>query len=176
MEHFWCQFRQKGSKFWRCPAHSNKLLEGFALLTKIKKGVPTFGHILRQNFERVRIFGHMLTKTSRGFTFLARIRKRVRTFEYGLAERLGRVRTFGHGFGSNFKKFAFSDTFWKGFAFLYIFRLGRKWFAVFDHKRHKAKTLKIRRPFLLHSAFINPSRKCIFLVDRVVEHFWCKFW
>ena len=57
VEHFWCQFRQKGSKFWRCPAHSNKLLEGFALLTKIKKGVPPLGT--------------SCAKTLKGFAFLA---------------------------------------------------------------------------------------------------------
>ena len=117
----------------------------------------------------------MLAKTSKRFVLLTKIRKKVRTFGYGLPKKPRRVRTFGHGRGKNSQKFVFLDIYSKGFAFFCIYRFGHTGFAVFDHKRYQAKTLEIWRPFSLHSAFINSSQKCIFLVDHVVEHFWCQF-
>ena len=68
-----------------------------------------------------------------------------------LGKTLQRSRTFGH-------------------------QLRREGSAVLGHKRHHAKKLEIKMPFLLHSAFINSSQRCIFLVGRVADHFRCKFW
>ena len=121
-----------------------------------------FWPLAHQNLKRVRIF---YENSQKGSHFRIRQCRKTRKGSH-----------FWTRLWQQFQKVRICGYFLERVRIFYIFQLGRKWFAVFDHKRHKAKTLKIRRPFLLHSAFINSSRKCIFLVDRVVEHFWCKFW
>ena len=202
VEHFWCQFRRKGSGFWRCSAHSNKLSEGFTFFTKkylkftflgtscaiILKGFALLGTRLPKFPKSWHFWAHPTPNFRKGSHFWAHARQNFKT-----ARTFGEVSQKGSHFwvrrcqkapkGSHFwtrpwqkfeKVYIFGHLFERVRMFLH-FRLGHKGFVVFDHKRHQAKTLKIWNSFLLHFAFINQLQKCIFLVDRGVEHFWCQF-
>ena len=143
-----------------------KTLKGFTLLAKVRKGFALLSKALpknkqvrtlcadrNQNFERVRTFGDGSQKVSHFCADRNQKVERVHTFGKGSQ----RGRTFGECLAKNCKGFAFLEICLKGFALLCVFRYGRKGVAVFERERHQAKTTKIGRPFLSHSAFIGLS-------------------
>ena len=106
--------------------------------------------------QRVLTFGHSLANNRKGLHFCAdpgQNLERVRTFGKGLQ----RVRTFRHGLTNYSEGCALLDICPKGFALFSILGLRCEGFLVFEPRWHQAKTSKIKRPFLLHSAFLKSS-------------------
>ena len=126
--------------------------KGFALLVWTRKGFALLGKIC----EGFVFLGTDLRNIQKGLHVCAnhgQNLKRDRTFEKGLR----RVRTFGHGLANYSEGLALLDIVSKGCALFVIFWFRREGIAVFGHKRHNAKTSKVKRPFLLHSAFMELS-------------------